>query len=438
VAVAVVASGPNGALRSPNETAVTPPPGDWAYLDLPTGVAGDMLLAALFDLGLPEVVVLEPLAALGLATAFRLELQEARSAGLRGQRLQVHLLEAPTPERHWARLRPQLEAAPWPEPLHQRVLAVFECLAEAEARVHGCPPEQVHFHEVGAVDALVDVVGVCAGLLYFGIDHLLASPPPAGHGRVNTAHGILPLPAPAVLELARRWQIPLASSEGFPAGELSTPTGLALLAVWVSQFGPAPAHSPAAVGIGLGQRQLDRPNLLRLWQPMAPGLRPGGGSDPGPGFDPGGASLEWVVVQQCQIDDMDGEALGFLQEQLRAGGALEVYAQPLQMKKGRPGLQLTALVTPDQAQALRQLWWRHSSSLGLRENLEQRWVLPRSATSLASPWGPVAAKRSGGPAGDRCKPEAEELARLAQAHGLGWAELRAALQQGDGGTDAGA
>jgi uncharacterized protein (TIGR00299 family) protein len=397
-----------------------------------------MLLAALFDLGLPEVVVLEPLAALGLATAFRLELQEARSAGLRGQRLQVHLLEAPTPERHWARLRPQLEAAPWPEPLHQRVLAVFECLAEAEARVHGCPPEQVHFHEVGAVDALVDVVGVCAGLLYFGIDHLLASPPPAGHGRVNTAHGILPLPAPAVLELARRWQIPLASSEGFPAGELSTPTGLALLAVWVSQFGPAPAHSPAAVGIGLGQRQLDRPNLLRLWQPMAPGLRPGGGSDPGPGFDPGGASLEWVVVQQCQIDDMDGEALGFLQEQLRAGGALEVYAQPLQMKKGRPGLQLTALVTPDQAQALRQLWWRHSSSLGLRENLEQRWVLPRSATSLASPWGPVAAKRSGGPAGDRCKPEAEELARLAQAHGLGWAELRAALQQGDGGTDAGA
>jgi uncharacterized protein (DUF111 family) len=307
-------------------------------------------------------------------------------------------------------------------------------LAEAEATVHGCPPEQVHFHEVGAVDALVDVVGVCAGLLHFGIDHLRASPPPAGHGRVKTAHGILPLPAPAALELARRWAIPLASSEGFPAGELSTPTGLALLAVWVSQFGPAPAHSPAAVGIGLGQRQLDRPNLLRLWQPMAPDP----GSDPGPGLDPGGASLEWVVVQQCQIDDMDGEALGFLQEQLRAGGALEVYAQPLQMKKGRPGLQLTALVTPDQAQALRQLWWRHSSSLGLRENLEQRWVLPRSATSLASPWGPVAAKRSGGPAGDRCKPEAEELARLAQAHGLGWAELRAALQQGDGGTDAGA
>ena len=429
-----VVSVPSAAQPQPNETAVTPPPGHWAYLDLPTGVAGDMLLAALFDLGLPEAVVLEPLAALGLADAFCLELQEARSAGLRGRRLQVHLLEAPAPERHWARLRPQLEAAPWPEPLRQRVMAVFECLAEAEATVHGCPPEQVHFHEVGAVDALVDVVGVCAGLLHFGIDHLRASPPPAGHGSVKTAHGILPLPAPAALELARRWQIPLASSEGFPAGELSTPTGLALLAVWVSQFGPAPAHSPAAVGIGLGQRQLDRPNLLRLWQPMAPDP----GSDPGPGLDPGGASLEWVVVQQCQIDDMDGEALGFLQEQLRAGGALEVYAQPLQMKKGRPGLQLTALVTPDQAQALRQLWWRHSSSLGLRENLEQRWVLPRSATSLASPWGPVAAKRSGGPAGGRCKPEAEDLARLAQEHGLGLAELRAALQQVDGGTDAGA
>jgi uncharacterized protein (DUF111 family) len=141
---------------------------------------------------------------------------------------------------------------------------VFGLLAEAEAQVHGQPAERVHFHEVGAIDALVDVVGVCAGLAHFGIHQLVCASPPAGHGTVQTAHGILPLPAPAVLELARLRGIPLASSAGFPAGELTTPTGLALMAVLAERFGPAPALVPQAVGIGLGSRQLDRPNQLRL------------------------------------------------------------------------------------------------------------------------------------------------------------------------------
>ncbi len=388
---------------------------NWAYLDLPTGVAGDMLLAALLDLGVPERVIDEPLAALGLQSSYRLNCSSGSSAGLRGQQLVVELLEASPPHRHWADLKPQLQGAAWPQPLKTKVLEVFQLLADAEAHVHGVAAEQVHFHEVGAIDSLVDVIGVCAGLLHLGVQSLWATPPPAGHGQVRTAHGVLPVPAPAVLEIARRCQLPLASSTGFLPGELTTPTGLALLAVWVDHWESPPAHTPDRVGVGLGQRQLDRPNLLRLCLPA------GAASD-----EP--AERQTVLVQQCQIDDMDAEALAFLQEQLRAAGALDVFAQPAGMKKGRSGLLLTALALPEQAAALRAIWWQHSSSLGLRENFEQRWVLPRRAVVMDSPWGPVAAKAAWTGSCWRCKPEADALAQLAAEQGLSWAELRAALQ----------
>ena len=388
---------------------------NWAYLDLPTGVAGDMLLAALLDLGVPERVIDEPLAKLGLQSSYRLNCSSGSSAGLRGQQLVVELLEASPPHRHWADLKPQLQGAAWPQPLKTKVLEVFQLLADAEAHVHGVAAEQVHFHEVGAIDSLVDVIGVCAGLLHLGVQSLWATPPPAGHGQVRTAHGVLPVPAPAVLEIARRCQLPLASSSGFAPGELTTPTGLALLAVWVDHWESPPAHTPDRVGVGLGQRQLDRPNLLRLCLPAA------AASD-----EP--AQRQTVLVQQCQIDDMDAEGLAFLQEQLRAAGALDVFAQPAGMKKGRSGLLLTALALPEQAAALRAIWWQHSSSLGLRENFEQRWVLPRRAVVMDSPWGPVAAKAAWTGSCWRCKPEADALAQLAAEQGLSWAELRAALQ----------
>ncbi|CAK28544.1 Conserved hypothetical protein [Synechococcus sp. RCC307] len=388
---------------------------NWAYLDLPTGVAGDMLLAALLDLGVPERVIDEPLAALGLQSSYRLNCSSGSSAGLHGQQLVVELLEASPPHRHWADLKPQLQGAAWPQPLKTKVLEVFQLLAEAEAHVHGVAAEQVHFHEVGAIDSLVDVIGVCAGLLHLGVQSLWATPPPAGHGQVRTAHGVLPVPAPAVLEIARRCQLPLASSTGFLPGELTTPTGLALLAVWVDHWESPPAHTPDRIGVGLGQRQLDRPNLLRLALPAVAAV-----DEP--------AQRQTVLVQQCQIDDMDAEGLAFLQEQLRAAGALDVFAQPAGMKKGRSGLLLTALALPEQAAALRAIWWEHSSSLGLRENLEQRWVLPRRAVVMESPWGAVAAKAAWTGSRWRCKPEADALAQLAAEQGLSWAELRAALQ----------
>ena len=386
-----------------------------ALVDCPTGLAGNMLLAALLDLGLPEAVLAEPLAALGLAEAYRFDCREARSAGLRGLQLEVALTEPSPPHRHWGDLRQQIAAAPLQPELQRRVLEVFALLADAEAAVHGCAAEAVHFHEVGAVDALVDVVGVCAGFLHFGIEQVVCTPPPAGHGRVQTAHGLLPLPAPAVLELARRRQVPLASSEGFPAAELTTPTGMALMAVLADRFGQAPSLLPRAVGVGLGTRQLDRPNLLRLVLADPP--------QPAPG-----ELQETLLQQQAQLDDCSAEDLALLMEALRNAGALEVFHQPLLMKKGRPGHLITVLAQPDQGPALRAVWWRQGSSIGVREQLQQRLSLPREIQSIETPWGVVRVKRSQRPDGSwLCKPEADDLAAMAARHQLPVARLRRAV-----------
>ena len=236
------------------------------HIDCPTGVAGDMLLAALLDLGVPEAVIEAPLADLGLAGFYQLRIEERRSAGLRGLSITVRALEPDPPHRQWADIRQRIEAATLDHALQQRVLAVFEALAEAEAAVHGTSPDSVHFHEVGAMDALVDVVGVCAAMEHLAPLQITCTAPPAGHGSVKTAHGRLPVPVPAVLELARRHQIPLRHDRDLPPGELTTPTGLALLSVLVDQFSPPHRFTPGAIGIGLGHRELDRPNLLRLIQ----------------------------------------------------------------------------------------------------------------------------------------------------------------------------
>ena len=397
-----------------------------AVVDCPTGLAGNMLLAALFDLGLPEEVLHAPLAALELTGRYRLQLQERRSGGLRGLHLEVEPLESEPAHRHWGELRQRIAAAPLEPALREQVLAVFSLLAEAEASVHGHAPEQVHFHEVGAIDALVDVVGVCAGLRHFGVQQLVCGVPPAGHGSVQTAHGRLPLPAPAGLELARRRAVPLAASGDFPPAELTTPTGLALMAVLAERFGPAPALLPTGVGIGLGSRTLDRPNLLRVVLAEPTGADPD--STTASQGDPASPRYEALLQQQAQLDDASAEDLAFLIEELRTAGAVEVFSQPVQMKKGRPGTLITVLAHTELAQPLREVWWRLGSSLGVRESLQQRWVLPREIVSLDTPWGPVRIKRSRRPDGTLlCKPEMDDLVELARRHALAPAALRRAV-----------
>ena len=375
---------------------------NWATLDLPTGVAGDMLLAALLDLGVPQRVIDEPLAALGLQSSYRLNVSSGSSAGLRGQHLSVELLEASPPHRHWADLKPQLQGATWPQALKTKVLEVFQLLADAEAHVHGVPAEQVHFHEVGAIDALVDVVGVCAALVHLNPTSISCNPPPSGRGSVRTAHGVLPVPVPAVLELARRHSIPLQQPADLPPGELTTPTGLALMAVLADRFSPPHSFVPAAIGVGLGHRELDRPNLLRICRFQSSAAETG----PMPRWQP-------LVVQEAWIDDASGEDVAMLVTRLRQAGAVDTAVMPVQMKKGRAAHALTALVLPDQAEAVRRVWFALGSSIGLRERQQGRWLLPRRAGTLTTPWGVLRAKQVLRPDGrSTAKPEADDLQRL--------------------------
>ncbi len=385
------------------------------WVDAPTGLAGDMLLAGLLDLGVPISAIEEPLNSLGLAGCYRIDVVEARSGGLRGQRVSVTGLEAQPPHRHWADIRQQIVEAPLSTALKERVLAVFTALAEAEATVHGSSTESVHFHEVGAVDALVDVVGVCAALHQLNPSRICCSPLPAGRGTVRTAHGLLPVPVPAVLELARRHRIPLIQSPNAPDGELVTPTGLALMAVWADGFVPPARFTPALVGIGLGHRELDRPNLVRLLL------------DSNPEELTDVPRWQSLVVQEAWLDDATPEDLALLLERLREAGAVDVAAHPLVMKKGRPGHAVIALVEPDVAERVRQVWFNAGTSIGVRERLQGRWLLPRRIGLLDTPWGMLPAKQVKRPDG-RCtvKPESDDLELMSRRTGCSVAELRTA------------
>ncbi len=385
------------------------------WVDAPTGLAGDMLLAGLLDLGVPISAIEEPLNSLGLAGCYRIDVVEARSGGLRGQRVSVTGLETQPPHRHWADIRQQIVEAPLSTALKERVLAVFTALAEAEATVHGSSTEPVHFHEVGAVDALVDVVGVCAALHQLNPSRICCSPLPAGRGMVRTAHGLLPVPVPAVLELARRQRIPLIQSPNAPEGELVTPTGLALMAVWADGFVPPARFTPALVGIGLGHRELDRPNLVRLLL------------DSNPEELADVPRWQSLVVQEAWLDDATPEDLALLLERLREAGAVDVAAHPLVMKKGRSGHAVIALVEPDVAEQVRQVWFNAGTSIGVRERLQGRWLLPRRIGLLDTPWGMLPAKQVKRPDG-RCtvKPESDDLELMSRRTGCSVAELRTA------------
>ncbi len=388
------------------------------FVDCSTGLAGDMLLAAFLDLGIPREVIEKPLALLGLENAYELKTELNSSYGLRGLRVSVENLETQSPRRLWKDIREMIKAATLPASLQEKVLLVFKTLAIAEASVHGQPLEDVHFHEIGAIDALVDVVGVCAAVDHLSPKQFLCAVPPAGYGTVDTAHGKLPVPAPAVLELARTNLVRLDFGEGFPPGELTTPTGLALMIVLADRFGLPSSLGVSDVGVGLGHRNLGRPNLLRICE-----LDYLDNQDSITFQN----ELSWqeVVVQESWIDDATPEELAYLSEQLRNAGAIDVSIQPIQMKKGRQGASLTALVAPKDAPLLRLVWFSKGSTIGVRERTEGRWVLPRRSGFCKTSLGKVRVKEVRRPNGQRTlKPEYEDLLALSSKTGHSFEEIR--------------
>jgi len=367
-----------------------------AWLDCSAGAAGDMLLAALIDAGADLVRVRDGLEGLGI-DGWELEVSEVMRGGLRARRVEFGVPTA-HPHRPWREIRALLQGATLPARARHRAVKTFSLLAGVEAHLHGVPVDEVELHEVGSIDAILDITGVALALEDLSVDELVATPLPMGTGRVEAAHGTLPLPAPATLALLRGWPV-----VGSPwPGEWVTPTGAALISALATP-GEFPAMTPRHTGYGAGSRNPEgRANVVRVTV----------------GEPPSGAA-DVVIELTANVDDMTGEQVPPLLARLLDEGALDAWATPTLMKKGRPGLILGALARPALADQLGEVLLRHSTSLGVRRARCTRQVLERWVDSVATPWGPVRVK-VGGRSGRawHAAPEYEDLARLARDHDL--------------------
>ncbi len=374
------------------------------YLDPFAGIAGDMCLGLLVDLGVAPAALEAGLRALPV-DGWRLEVREELRHGLGGTRVEV-LCATGQAHRSWSAIDAMLAAAELPEPVRERSRRVFRRLGEAEARVHRVELDAVHFHEVGAVDAIVDIVGTCLGLHALGVDEIVCAPLPLSHGLTKGSHGALPLPAPATLELLRGAPVRDAGSEC----ELVTPTGAALAAT-LGRFGPLPELTVERIGYGVGGWDLaDRPNLLR-------GIF-------GTPVTVDGFERDLVTVIETHLDDCLPEVLGSLLDSLLAAGALDAGFSPLQMKKNRPGVKLTVIAPPVLAESLAGLVLRESSAIGVRLYETRRLKLRREVRTIDTPLGPAQVKLLF--AGERLlrvAPEHAACVALAAASGRALAEV---------------
>jgi pyridinium-3,5-bisthiocarboxylic acid mononucleotide nickel chelatase len=387
-----------------------------AYLDCHSGISGDMFLGALLDAGLSLDVLKETLVCLPI-NAYQLTLDPFSDKGIHGSRFDVILSEQEQPTRHLSDIAALFHASTLPQRIRETALAIFHCLAEAEATVHKSSIEEVHFHEVGAIDAIVDITGAAIGIEVLGITQLYASPLPLTHGHVKTAHGLLPVPAPATLEILRRVGAPWQPS---PAeGELVTPTGAAILAT-LARF-EKPMISIESVGYGFGQKRLPWPNCLRLCLGHDLGMVDMADEQP---------DVDWVTVIESNIDNMNGELLGGLMERLFSSGALDVSYAPLQMKKNRPATQLTVICPLEEGERLAQLLLRETSTIGVRIQQVQRRKAQRSQQQIDTPLGMmlVKIKRLGSHI-ISVAPEYEECRRIALEQDLPLAQVYEVAQR---------
>lgn len=349
------------------------------WLDCFSGISGDMLLGALLHASLDLATLQESLATLPLS-GYSLEAEPVTEHGISGVRLQVRLDEhAPHAHRRLADITALLDAASLPERAHERAQAIFQRLAQAEATIHGTTPEEVTFHEVGAVDSIVDIVGAALALDLLDVTDVYCSELPLTSGRVRSAHGALPVPAPATLELLKGTD---AVWRSVPTeGELVTPTGAALVAA-LARF-ERPAMRLSAVGYGFGTRKLPWANCLRV----VVGSAPEASRRAEAGFE-----RDEVTVIEANIDNMTGEALGWLMEHLLASGALDVSYTPSQMKKNRPATLLTVIARPEDTSELAARILRESATLGVRMHHAERLKAGREVREIETPLGPVRVK----------------------------------------------
>ena len=364
------------------------------YFDCFSGIAGDMTLAALVDAGVDRRAIQEAVASLGLPC--ELTFETVRRGGFRATYAKVI-----TPEehahRHWHHIESIIDKSVLTARQKELAKRIFMKLGEAEAKVHGVDLAKIHFHEVGAVDSIVDIVGAAVGLDLLGVDRFEASPVPTGRGWVKAAHGRMPLPAPATAEILRG--IPLA--ESMVDGEMTTPTGAAILATVVERFTSLPALTIESIGLGAGTREVpEQANILRLFV--------------GTVTLPAASDRVWVL--ETNLDDLPGEVIGYTMTGLMEAGALDAFVTPIQMKKNRPGVMVSVLCDESRISDLEDLLFRETTTLGIRRYPVSRHKLKRQAVEVETPLGLIRGKL--GWLGDRpptFSPEFDDYARIAAA-----------------------
>ena len=364
-----------------------------AYADCFSGISGDMFLAALLDAGLDENILRLELEKLDIGS-FDLSITTTRLSGIKATKVEISA-SADQQFRNLATILDILQSSDLEPIIIDKARTVFQNLAHAEAKVHGLPMDTIHFHEVGAIDTILDVVGVIFGLHYLGIERLISSPLPWGHGFVNCAHGRLPLPAPAVCELLRG--VPVYAVD--MTQELVTPTGAALLTTLSQSFGPLPDMTIDITGYGAGSHILtnQQPNLLRLIIGQET------------------QKAQTVEIIETHLDDWNSEGFPYLCDLLLKQGALDVSLTPMLMKKGRPGQQLRVICHPAHGLQLKQTILSETTAIGLRFRTEARLTLEREQVTVDTQWGKVVAKKVQTPAGPVIYPEYEACKQIAES-----------------------
>ncbi len=400
-----------------------------AYLDCPTGIAGDMCLGALVDLGVPLAYLTECLDRLGISEEYELSTETVHRNGQGATKVHVKLKSETQHSHHHdhshehhhdhshdkLRRLPEIEkmiqGAKLPPRAETWSLEVFRQLAIAEGAVHGISPAEVHFHEVGAIDAIVDIVGTCLGLDWLKVDRIVCSPLPTGGGTVWAAHGRLPVPVPAVLKLFELRQVPIYSN-GIEK-ELVTPTGAAIATTLAATFSAPPKMTIQKIGLGAGTIDLPIPNMIRIWLGTTEESTP-----------------ETVTVLETQIDDLNPQAIGYLFETLLEAGALDVFTQAIGMKKSRPGILLTVICSSDRVADCETILFRETTTLGIRRTIQQRTILDRRFEQVETEYGLVQVKiasRKGTIV--NVQPEYEDCVRIARKVNLPWKEVHRIVLQ---------
>ena len=385
-----------------------------AYLDCPSGISGDMTLGALVDAGVPLDQLNAAVASLGLP-GVKLVAQEARKHGFRATQVTVEH-EPEQKHRHLHHITAMIDGSRLTAGQKETARRIFQRLAEVEAKVHGTTVEKVHFHEVGAVDSIADIVGAAVGWDLLGAERLVVSPIPTGSGRITIAHGECNVPAPATAELLRG--IPLAASD--VQAELTTPTGAAIVATLAQGFGPLPAMTIEKIGYGAGQRDLpQQANILRLIVGEAAALT-----------EINAETSDTICVLETNLDDASGEVIGHCIAQLWEAGAIDVYTTAIQMKKNRPGVKLSILCRAEMTAAIEAIVFRETGTLGIRRWSAARHILPREIRQVATAWGPVDGKLGRLDDGSiHFAPEFESCRRIAVEQKVPLREVYAAAQQ---------